>query len=63
MTMKSDDLKSATSLLLQGFLRANEDNTLSGLAHAILAMRLELADWEENLEGTPRLLAIARGAR
>lgn len=65
--MKAKDLKVATSLMIQGFLRANgaEGQTPEAtsaheaheLAIAIQAIRQECTDWADNLEGANGILA------
>lgn len=48
--MKTKDVSVATSLILQGFLRANGDESKTALAEAIAAIRQEADDWSENIE-------------
>jgi hypothetical protein len=62
--MKSKDLSAATSLLIQGYLRANGEDGLRSadekqmlLASAIQAIRQECSDWAENLEGAASIKA------
>lgn len=45
--MKQKDAAIATSLVIQGYLRANSENHL---AECLTAIRQEVADWAENLK-------------
>lgn len=47
--MKTQDVRVATALVLQGYMRANDD-TKDALAEGIAAIRQETDDWSENLE-------------
>ncbi len=60
MPMKTKDLAVATALLIQGYLRANEDNghpESYNLEDAIGVITKECDDWSDNL-GPPPSMAV-----
>lgn len=55
--MKQADCALATALIIQGYMRANEEkgNQTDHLSDAVTAIRRECGDWAENLQATSTL--------